>query len=169
MPFLCRTKVLLFVFFLFVLVIFLSVYGLCSLTDRKYFPHLGKGNSPWRKFKESPLGSDLTAHSVISYSWTEASDLFLASNSSVAINTTLFNPHLAVDIYTSNRGCLLLSWNGNGWPKKKKVFTKLQNGLFFVVCDQPRWHWYSETQQGKWGAYLNMSCLWFWSHRITEC
>ena len=68
MPFLSRTKVLLFVFFLFVLLIFLSAYGLCLFTDRKYFPHLGKGNSLWRKFKESPLGSDLPVQSVISYS-----------------------------------------------------------------------------------------------------
>lgn len=68
MPFFSRTKVLLFVFFLFVLLIFFSAYGLCLFTDRKYFPHLGKGNSLWRKFKDSPLGSDLPVQSVISYS-----------------------------------------------------------------------------------------------------
>lgn len=112
------TKGLLFVFFLFVLLIFCSAYGLRLFTDRKYFPHLGKGNSLWRKFKASPLGSDLPVHSVISYSWTETSELFLASNSSAAINTSLLNSHLAVDFYTRNRGCLLLSWSGSGRLKK---------------------------------------------------
>lgn len=85
----------LFVYFLFVCFInFFSANGLCLFPDRKCFPHLGKGNSLWRKFKESPLGSDLPVQSVISYSWIETSDLFLASHSSAAINTSSLIPIL---------------------------------------------------------------------------
>lgn len=127
-----QNKGLLFVFFLFVLLIFCSAFGLCCFTDRKYFPHLGKGNSLWRKFKQSPLGSDLPVQSVISYSWIETSDLFLASNNSAAINTSLFTSHFVVDTYTESVCCSPETGMGD---KRKQILTKLQNWLSPVVCD----------------------------------
>lgn len=42
-------------------------HGAHSGTGRKYFPHLGKGNSLWKEFKDCPLGRDLPIQSVISY------------------------------------------------------------------------------------------------------